>query len=163
MASAAIVPREAQPIETIPQPDKVELYTRKRRANFLDAYNLKEVQGDKRLGSSFNDACRVAGWSPSIVRAWVEHGMEHPNSAVGKFAIEVNRIRKERNDYLRSKIEETGIASKKWEAFGRLGEQDDPESWTRPKEGSQTHVTVNIVDKLAVVHRDNGSPLTSGD
>lgn len=164
MNDAAIVPREAQPIDVIPEPDRFELYTRKRRAAIIEALTPEETDSPEgyRPASFLSDAARHAGLHPRIVKAWLEHGESYPNGPLGRFNREVQKLIATRNDMHQRAIWDLAHKKKDWQGIARLGEQADAETWGRPKE-STTNIQVNIVQKLDEAHRASGHPLTSGD
>lgn len=144
----------------IPPPENFALYTKERRKAIMEALTVKE---GKLTGSFVKDAARHAGISPKLLQKWLEHGETYPNGPLGRFNREASKLIARSNDNLREQILVTAVEGKKWDGIARIGEQFDPSTWARPDGKSSTHVTVNIVDKLAVVHQQAGNPLTSGD
>lgn len=156
MASELAVhhPRQLERSE-VPDPEKFELYTRKRREQIITALTEKR--------SFLSDAARHAGIPPRLLSAWLSHGEQYPKGPLGRFAREVRKIQAEHNDDLKQKVMDLAEAKKDWQGIARIGEQYDAETWSRPSEKSGTNVTVNIIDKLNQVHAEIGNPLTSGD
>lgn len=148
----------------VPEPEKFELYTKPRRAAIIEALQPKEDDDPAkyRPGSFLSDAARHAGLSPSVVKGWLAHGEQYPNGPLGRFNREVLKLMAKRNDMKQAAMWELAYMKKDWQAIARLGEQDDPDTWARPKD-NQGGNTTNIIDKLMIVHGNNPQSLTTGD
>lgn len=138
---------------SMPEPERFELYTKDRRRYLIDA--LED-------GSFIPTAARHANIPPKVLHSWIDHGQRFPNGPLGRFSREVNKILAKRDDERRKAVWKLAHEKKDWQGIARLGEQDSPDTWRRPSEKSSSSVTVNIIDKLAVLHGDKDT-LTTGD
>lgn len=146
----------------IPDPERFQIYPKVRNV-ILAALRPNDTDEPEkyRPGSFISDAARHAGIPPDVLKSWIQHGEQYPNGPLGKFSKEVYKIIAERNDMKQAAMWELAYRKKDWQPIARLGEQDDPDTWTRPKENVGN--TTNIIDKLMIVHNANGNQLTTGD